>query len=65
MPAARGRAWTMERASMNIRGHSRPRSNKYSGSDSSQGMGECKRARVGGYKRADGTHVKGLYRTIH
>jgi hypothetical protein len=55
----------MERASVSERGKSRPRSNKYSGSDSGKepGAGERKRVWVGGYTRQDGTHVSGYYRS--
>ena len=62
--AKSGRAWKMERASVNVKGKSRPRSNKYSGSDSAKKPAPYSRARVwvGGYTRADGVKVKGYYR---
>jgi hypothetical protein len=65
MPSNGGRAWKMERASMSRQGESRPRSNKYSGSDSTQKPrpGERQRVWVGGYTRQDGTHVSGYYRS--
>jgi hypothetical protein len=65
MPSARGRSWKNERASVTVRARSRPRSNKYSGSDSKEppAAGERDRVWVGGYKRADGTQVKGYYRS--
>jgi hypothetical protein len=64
MPAKSGRAWTTERASVSERGESRPRSNKYSGSDAGQkpAAGQRQRVWVGGYTRQDGTHVSGYYR---
>jgi hypothetical protein len=54
----------MERASVSKRGASRPRSNKYSKSDSSQRPSAGSRVRiwVGGYTRSDGTRVEGYYR---
>lgn len=66
MPQAKGRAWKMERASVNMKGKSRPRSNKYSGGDTTKkpASGERSRVWVGGYKRADGTTVKGYYRSV-
>ena len=59
------RSWKLERASVDRKGDDRPRSNKYSGSDSSErpGPGERERIWVGGYDRADGTHVEGYYRS--
>ena len=58
-----GRAWKNERASVSRKDQSRPRSNKYSSTDSS------KRSEVdsseqywrAGYTRKDGTKVKGHY----
>lgn len=65
MANAKGRAWKLERASVDEPGQSRPRSNKYSGSDSKQKPpADRTRVWVGGYKRADGTEVKGYYRTV-
>jgi hypothetical protein len=45
-------------------GKSRPKSNKYSGSDQSKrpAPGTREQVWVGGYQRADGTKVKGYYR---
>ena len=57
------RSWKNERASVNKKNKSRPRSNKYSGSDSTErpqaGTGE--RYWRAGYTRKDGTKVKGHY----
>ena len=66
MPQAKGRAWKLERASVHVQGKDRPRSNKYSGSDSTKkpAPGARERVWVGGYKRADGTQVKGYYRSM-
>jgi hypothetical protein len=66
MPQAKGRAWKLERASVTVKGKSRPRSNKYSGSDSDQRPEPGTRSRVwvGGYTRADGVVVKGYYRSL-
>jgi hypothetical protein len=66
MPAARGRAWKMERASVKVPGKNRPRSNKYSASDSSRRppVGTRQRVWVGGYTRADGRQVQGYYRSL-
>jgi hypothetical protein len=56
----------MERASVHTRGSDRPRSNKYSGSDSSQRPepGSRERVWVGGYTRSDGRKVRGHYRSL-
>ena len=64
MAKAKGRAWKMERASVHVAGKSRPRSNKYSSGDSSKkpAAGTREQVWVGGYKRADGTRIKGHYR---
>jgi hypothetical protein len=64
MPASKGRSWKLERASVTTRGKSRPRSNKYSGGDTSRkpGAGSRERVWVGGYTRADGSKVSGYYR---
>jgi hypothetical protein len=66
MPQARGRSWKLERASVHIKGRSRPRSNKYSGSDSHRRPepGERVKCWVGRYTRTDGSKVKGHYRAI-
>jgi len=64
MANAKGRAWKMERASVKVAGKSRPRSNKYSGSDGGKkpAPGTREQVWVGGYTRADGTRVEGYYR---
>lgn len=66
MANAAGRSWKLERASVSKQGKSRPRSNKYSASDRGKkpAPGERTRVWVGGYTRADGTEVKGYYRSI-
>jgi hypothetical protein len=63
MPHTKGRAWKTERASVNVRGKDRPRSNKYSASDSkpAPGRGSRKRVWVGAYTRADGRKVRGYF----
>jgi hypothetical protein len=65
MATKKGRSWKLERASVDTRGKSRPRSNKYSGSDTSKkpAAGTRQRTWVGGYVKADGTHVSGYYRS--
>ena len=64
MPASKGRSWKGERASVSKAGQSRPRSNKFSGSDSKPrpAAGSRERVWVGGYTKADGTKVSGYYR---
>ncbi len=60
-----GRAWKMERASVNARGRKRSKSNKYlkeSDQDKRPASGERERVWVGGYTRSDGTEVEGYYR---
>ena len=66
MPNKRGRAWHMERASVHKKGSTRPRSNKYTASynDERPAVGSRRRVWVGGYNRADGTHVEGHYRKV-
>lgn len=61
---ASGRAWKLERASVHRQAQARPKSNKYSASDTTKrpAPGERDRVWVGGYTRADGTHVDGYYR---
>ena len=52
-----GKAWKMERASVTRQNKSRPKSNKYSGSDSDKkpATGKARYTfRVGGYTRAAG-----------
>jgi hypothetical protein len=67
MATKSGRSWKLERASVDERGHERPRSNKYSDSDSKAepASGTRSKAWVGGYTRLDGTHVHGYYRSTH
>ena len=63
--AKSGKAWKMERASVNVKGKERPRSNKYrKGSDPGEQPAPFTREKiwVGGYTRADGIKVKGHYR---
>jgi hypothetical protein len=64
MANAKGRAWKMERASVHVPGKTKPRSNKYSGGDSSKkpAPGTREQVWVGGYTRTDGTRIKGHYR---
>ncbi len=66
MPSSKGRVWKTERASVNSRSKSRPRSNRYSGGDihPKPPAGSRSRIWVGGYTRADGTKVHGYYRSI-
>lgn len=58
-----GDSWKKERASVNDKGKSRPRSNKYSGSDSTKRPTSGARDQFwrAGYTRKDGTRVKGHY----
>jgi hypothetical protein len=65
MANKQGRAWKMERASVSVKGESRPRSNKYSASDNDKkpAAGSRQKVWVGGYTKADGTEVHGYYRT--
>ena len=58
-----GRAWKNERASVNTQNKSRPRSNKYSKSDTTERpkAGSTSRYWRAGYTRKDGTKVKGHY----
>jgi hypothetical protein len=60
-----GRAWKNERASVNSKNTSRPRSNKYSKSDKSKRpeAGSSSQYWRAGYTRKDGTKVKGHYVT--
>jgi len=60
----RGRAWKNERASVESRNKSRPKSNKYARtSDSSKRSkaGKASQYWRAGYTRSDGTKVKGHY----
>ena len=61
-----GRAWKLERASVHLKGRTRPRSNKYTGSDSHRRPAPDEREKcwVGGYIRSDGVKVRGHYREI-
>ena len=65
MPSKRG-SWKNERASVSRGDARRPRSNKYSKSDTTRSRrpesGSRSRIWVGGYTRADGTRVEGYYR---
>lgn len=58
-----GRAWKSERASVNRKNKSRPRTNKYSGSDKSKRpkTGSAEQYWRAGYTKKDGTKVKGHY----
>jgi hypothetical protein len=58
-----GRAWKNERASVSKKNQSRPKSNKYSKSDTSTRPDSGSTARYwrAGYTRKDGTKVKGHY----
>lgn len=58
-----GRAWKNERASVSKKNKSRPKSNKYSKSDTSKRpeAGSAERYWRAGYTRKDGTQVKGHY----
>ena len=64
MATTKGRSWKNERASVTVRGKSRPKSNKYSGGDTGKkpGAGSRMQVWVGGYRRADGSKVSGYYR---
>lgn len=68
MGAKRGRAWTMERASVSVPGKTRPRSNKYRAppADTSRRppAGQRQKAWVGGYTKGNGTTVSGHYRRV-
>jgi hypothetical protein len=66
MASKSGRAWKLERASVTTAGRERPRSNKYSASDSDTkpARGERSRVWVGGYTRKDGRAVAGYYRDV-
>ena len=66
MATSKGRSWKLERASVSMSSKSRPRSNKYSGGDSSRKPASGSRSQVwvGGYTRADGSKVSGYYRAV-
>jgi hypothetical protein len=58
-----GRAWKNERATVSKKNKSRPKSNKYSKSDTTRrpASGATERYWRAGYTRKDGTRVKGHY----
>lgn len=56
-----GRSWKNERASVNKQSKSRPKSNKYSASDTSKRVDNAEQYWRAGYTRSDGTKVKGHY----
>ena len=58
-----GRAWKNERASVKNKNRSRPKTNKYSSSDTSKRPegGTSEQYWRAGYTRKDGTKVKGHY----
>lgn len=58
-----GKAWKNERASVNKKTKSRPKSNKYSSSDKSKRpkAGTSEQYWRAGYTRKDGTKVQGHY----
>ncbi|MBC7817426.1 MAG: hypothetical protein IAG10_11095 [Planctomycetaceae bacterium] len=65
MPTKRRSTWKIERASVTVKGHSRPRSNKFSGMDRDQRPAPHTRQKVwvGGYTKADGTQIQGHFRS--
>jgi hypothetical protein len=66
MSSPRGRAWKLEQASVNVKKTACPHSNKHSSGDSHAppAAGTRQRVWVGGYARADGTSVRGHYRSL-
>ena len=64
MTAKQGRSWKLTRATVHTQGALRPRSNKYSASDTDERPARGTRSKVwvGGYTRTDGTRVEGHYR---
>jgi hypothetical protein len=56
-----GGSWKKERASVNRRGSSKAKSNKYSASDKSKRKDNAEQYWRAGYTRQDGTKVKGHY----
>jgi hypothetical protein len=56
-----GRTWKNERASVNKKNKSRPKSNKYSSTDQSKRKNNSEQYWRAGYTRKDGTKVKGHY----
>lgn len=59
--SSKGRAWKNERASVDNKNKSRPKSNKYSSSDKSKREDNAEQYWRAGYTRKDGTKVKGHY----
>ena len=57
----RSGSWKKERASVDKKSVSRPKSNKYSGSDRSKREDNSEQYWRAGYTRKDGTRVKGHY----
>ena len=57
----RSGSWKKERASVDKKNKSRPKSNKYSGSDRSKRENSSEQYWRAGYTRKDGTKVKGHY----
>jgi hypothetical protein len=66
MAHPKGKSWKLELASVHRKAKTRPRSNKYSKSDSDTKPAPHSRGKVwvGGYVRSDGRKVKGHYRAI-
>ena len=58
---SRGRSWKNERASVDKKNKSRPKSNKYRSSDQSKREENAEQYWRAGYTRQDGTKVKGHY----
>jgi hypothetical protein len=58
---SKGRSWKNERASVNNKNKSRPKSNKYRSSDQSKREENAEQYWRAGYTRQDGTKVKGHY----
>ena len=56
-----GGSWKNERASVDRKNKSRPKSNKYSASDKSRREENAEQYWRAGYTRANGTKVKGHY----
>ena len=57
----RSGSWKKERASVDKKNKSRPKSNKYSGSDRSKREDNAEQYWRAGYTRKDGTKVQGHY----
>jgi hypothetical protein len=57
----RSGSWKKERASVDKKNKSRPKSNKYSSSDRSKRENNAEQYWRAGYTRKDGTKVKGHY----